>query len=312
MGAVGSGLALRLDHLLQRFPMLLELAVGRPRRGDEDSPTALATVIEREIIPRLLLEHPPGAAALASPDEGSLARVTAADIEALAKTAIEADAVALLDRAERLLASGVPVETLLLEGIAPVGRLLGDWWTADRCSFTAVTMGLWRLEEVVRHLAPRVPQRRPADGVARRALLATLPGDQHRLGLQLLGLFFGSAGWTVELSEESGHLTRVLAAASFDLVGISVNQDHQVETLPGLIARLRAASRNPELLVMVGGALFCEHPELADLVGADATAKDAASAVRLAEARLSNPFARATRPARSGSGPPAATEARGS
>jgi methanogenic corrinoid protein MtbC1 len=54
--------------------------------------------------------------------------------------------------------------------------------------------------------------------------------------------------------------------------------------LPPFIARLRAASRYRQLVVMVGGAALNAEPSLLALLGADATAPDAATALHRAEA----------------------------
>ena len=45
---------------------------------------------------------------------------------------------------------------------------------------------------------------------------------------------------------------------------------------------LRRASRNPDLVILVGGRVFSERPELAQDVGADGTAADGELAVALA------------------------------
>jgi methanogenic corrinoid protein MtbC1 len=122
----------------------------------------------------------------------------------------------------------------------------------------------------------------------RRAVFAMMPGDQHRLGLQMVVEFFRNSGWEAHaLDEACGEpLLDLVEGAGFDLVGLSINQDSQVEALVPLVDSLRARSANPGLLVMVGGAILRERPELAFLIGADATAADAPTAVVRAEAIL--------------------------
>jgi len=53
--------------------------------------------------------------------------------------------------------------------------------------------------------------------------------------------------------------------------------------LTATICALRRASRNREIGVLVGGPLLIEKPELAEIVGADATAADGPQAVLRAE-----------------------------
>jgi len=69
----------------------------------------------------------------------------------------------------------------------------------------------------------------------------------------------------------------------FDVVGLSVGVDAQIEAVSSAIVAVRKASRNASVGVMVGGALFASRPELVAVVGADATAADAPQAVVQAE-----------------------------
>ena len=55
---------------------------------------------------------------------------------------------------------------------------------------------------------------------------------------------------------------------------------------PEALALLRSESRNRGVGVMVGGRLFAEKPELANAVGADATATDGRQAALQAETLL--------------------------
>ena len=57
----------------------------------------------------------------------------------------------------------------------------------------------------------------------------------------------------------------------------------RLEGLTADIRAVRAASRNADVGVMVGGPMFVARPEYALLVGADATATDGRNAVREAE-----------------------------
>ncbi|NJK90044.1 MAG: hypothetical protein HC923_12095 [Myxococcales bacterium] len=60
-----------------------------------------------------------------------------------------------------------------------------------------------------------------------------------------------------------------------------MSSDHHVDCLTDLIASARPASRNPNLLIMVGGGIFLEHPEYVSRVGASLAATDARQAVSL-------------------------------
>jgi methanogenic corrinoid protein MtbC1 len=215
---------------------------------------------------------------------GGSPEIATEEIEAFAPLALQVEADALLDHVERLLHRGVSVDTLLVDLLAPAARLLGEFWEDDRCDFVEVTMGLWRLQEVVHELAARLPPDHLAIAAGHRALFASMPGDQHSFGAVVVDEIFCREGWlTDRLSEaDSADLLERVAQDWFDLLGLTISQDCHIAPLPSLIAALRNVSRNPRLCVMVGGRVFLNDPGLAVRVGADGTARDARLAVKVA------------------------------
>ena len=67
-----------------------------------------------------------------------------------------------------------------------------------------------------------------------------------------------------------------------DVFALSVSLDRQLDNAKNIIEFARKRSCNPEISVIVGGPLFINNPELAELVGADGTSLDAPGALNLA------------------------------
>lgn len=187
-----------------------------------------------------------------------------------------------------MLDDGVPVESLLVDVMAPAARQLGDRWNDDSADFIDVTIGLWRLQEIVHILAARrndALMLEPGERIGRRILCATHPQDDHSFGSVMLEEVFERGGWTASglrgasLNELLNHVTR----RSFDVIALTISNNVDSAALTNLLSALRSASRNPSVSVMVGGYMFNEHPGLAETVGADATASDARTALRKAE-----------------------------
>ena len=244
-------------------------------------------MIEAEIIPRLMASRPrPVELHRATHDSDVGAEphlVTDDDVAHFAPLAISAEADALLDYIDSLIARGVSVDAVLVDLLAPTARVLGEYWESDRCDFVDVTMGLWRLQEIVHELAARLPAAtRP--GVRWRALFTPMPEDQHSFGSILLDEIFAREGWfTDRLSDISAsELLDRVSADWFDLVGLTVGCESHMAALPSLITAVRNISANPQICVMVGGRIFVEAPARAAEVGADGTAPDARLAVQVA------------------------------
>lgn len=239
---------------------------------------SLSTLIENEIIPRLMIVH--SGRAPDAPESGAAPD----DIVTLARLALPVDADALLNHVDSFLARRVAVDTMMVDLVAPAARLLGTYWEEDECDFVDVTMGLWRLQEVVREIAARVPADRRLAAGGRRVLFAAIPGDQHTFGAIVIDEVFRRNGWMTDLLVDCGtpELLRRASGEWFDLVGLTVNCDCHIATLPSIIAALRNVSRNPAMCIMVGGRVFAADPDLAKEVGADGTARDARLALKVA------------------------------
>jgi methanogenic corrinoid protein MtbC1 len=246
----------------------------------------LARALESEVIPRLVLAR--RSAGQPTYRDAGNAAPTAADIESLTQHVMQGDLAGATAQVSGLRARAMPLERIYLEVLAPVARHLGDLWMSDRCDFTAVTVGLCCLQQLVLEnshaFGPR-PGRRDSE---RRILLAPTPGEQHSFGLLMVGEFFRRQGWDV--CSGTGASARELVATTrkqwFSMVGFSMASDGRIDALAALIRDIRRNSRNPNIGVLVGGHAFAEQPELTALVGADATATDGQQAVLKAETLL--------------------------
>jgi methylmalonyl-CoA mutase cobalamin-binding subunit len=120
---------------------------------------------------------------------------------------------------------------------------------------------------------------------SRRILLAACPGDQHTFGISLVAQFLRRADWEVwhEFPTSAADIVDTVRQNWFAVIGLSVGSAARLDSLTAMIGTIRRESRNRGIGVLVGGPLLVEKPELADLVGADATAIDGPQAVLRAE-----------------------------
>ncbi len=253
-----------------------------PRRsGAHDD--KLARVIEGEIIPRLMLAQGGLPVRPRILTDGAVA-VSPEALDTFTRLTLAYEAAPLVDHVVTLMGGGVSLRGVYLDLLAATARRLGDDWNDDLVSFTDVTVGLSRLQQVVRELGRRFPAREP-DAAARAVHLAPAPGEQHAFGLVLLEDGFRRAGWRTSLDTgaTADDVVRTVAAEWFDVVGLSATSDTPPAPIASLIAEVRRASRNPRLFVMAGGRLFVDDPGLARELGADATAATAADALSIAD-----------------------------
>lgn len=243
----------------------------------------LARAIEHEIIPRLMLAHRTPNECLTLPaltGEG----VSALDVEQFAKLVLTRDEDVAHACVEAMRLRGISIESIYLDLLAPVARYLGELWEQDLCDFTEVTLGLGRLQQVLRELSPAFGQSADHPTNGRRILLLPSPGEQHTFGLVMVSEFFRRAGWDVAGGpwEAGSDPVTMVRREWFDVVGFSMASELHLPELGDCIANVRQAALNPHVGIMVGGPAFAMHPEYVAQVQADAATGDGRQAPVLA------------------------------
>lgn len=257
----------------------------------EASESELSVLIENIVIPKLMADAGNPAHRIS---EVGLADYTHShgdkeisdeDVDRFAALTTSAEARNLLDYTTNFLAAGNSVETLYIKLLAPAARKLGEMWENDTEDFIDVTMGLWRIQEVLRELSLRAPPSAGPDHGLRSALFSSMPGEQHSLGTLMIGECFQRSGWDADILIEPSisDLTGQAATHDYNLIGLTLSIGCSTEALTDLIQSLRSISSNPDVCIMVGGSFVIANPSIVDECGADGTAADAASAIALAD-----------------------------
>jgi len=209
---------------------------------------ALASVIEGDVIPRLVQAHRPeglsarrtvGAVGPQSQPQGQAARLRrsfrpdrpghsgrcqggragpdawAGDVEAVFQCLLRDDPQGAAALVERRRAAGESVEGLCADLLGPVGQLLEVRWAADACGLTELTLGMGHLLGLLHDLEQADGAGVPWQGVERRVLVAAAPGERHAFGVGMLAAVFQRAGWDVVdtvMAESLADVARRLAA----------------------------------------------------------------------------------------------------
>jgi hypothetical protein len=228
----------------------------------------LKAVILDTVIPELAVKH--GVAGARSvPLPASKRMLELADL------LIAADQTAALELIKELQADEPATLPLYATVFEPAARRLGDLWSEDVCSEFDVTIGLARIQTAVRLLSHDLVRRRPGHLPGPEVLIAPEPGELHRLGAALDSEMLWNIGWNphCEYPADDHALEDLLAATWFDVLDLSLSaafrRQHWLPRLARTIAAARRASRNPTLLIVVGGRVFAEHLAIGAQVGAD-------------------------------------------
>lgn len=233
--------------------------------------------MELELIPRLLAHARGGGASRST--HPAIAR---GDVDAFVRELLAPDENRGPTTVFTLMDHGASLEQVCLELLAPAARSLGAMWEEDEADFLDVTVGLGRMQRILRDLGARVNA--PVSSDAGQAFLCGMKEEQHSLGLAMVAEFFVADGWGVTVGPPLGvdEVEHEVRARWYDVVGLTAGVGERLPRIRESIARIRASSLNADLAILVGGPAFNADPSLVDQVGADASAPDAAQAPMVA------------------------------
>lgn len=205
-----------------------------------------------------------------------------ASIAALREALIGAKREAGLAATQALLDEGVDPAVILEEGMAKAMLELGAMWTRGDVFLPEVVASATLFKKCNDLVEPALL----ASGQGKKGVLvvtATVKGDLHDLGKNMMGAMLKTAGFQVhDLGKDVAVQTIVEAVREMKpaIVGLSALLTTTVPVQREVIKALEAAGLRDQVIVLVGGAPVTE--EWAKEIGADGFASDAPEAVRIA------------------------------
>ncbi|MBU3559345.1 cobalamin-dependent protein [Polynucleobacter sp. Nonnen-W13] len=166
---------------------------------------------------------------------------------------------------------GVSINYIILDLIPTIARRLGKQWEDDTLSFAEVSIGVNRLERVIHKLDYLFQVTQLEKRGDHSILISVFPESQHSLGTLILSNYFIHSGWRVYRPENTSlkSISRELESNKHDAIAISISCDEQLERLPNTISVLREKSKNPKIIVLIGGPLYNKAPAKFDHIQAD-------------------------------------------
>jgi methylmalonyl-CoA mutase cobalamin-binding subunit len=256
----------------------------------------LQSTIQAEILPALLSAAPALADAAAAPFGIQARDIKERDIEAFVTLILADDQTAAREAARRVLAGPGGRQALLADLLTQAARHLGLLWERDECDFMDVTLGVHRLDMLMRETEFADGQKVVLRSHGYRALLLPAPGEQHRFGIAMVADVFRAGGWGVcsGAALPRARLTRQLRDEWFDVLGLSISAERGLGSIATCLRVVRKASRNRDLLILLGGNAIIGHEERSRFLGADILAMDAGQALEDANMMMANPAKRET------------------
>lgn len=165
---------------------------------------------------------------------------------------------------------GASHQKLCLSYIAAAACRLGEWWEQDIIHFSDVAIAAGRMLHMLRDLriaTPHIPVRGH-----REALFATVPGEQHVLGVTMAAEILRGKGWHIDLQvgRSEAELCKIAHDGGYPIIGLSASGADRVRALARTIVELRIAA--PRSLIFISGNIVQIEKDIAIRTGADAAA----------------------------------------
>ena len=185
--------------------------------------------------------------------------------------------------AEQAMAAGAPPLSVVENGVIPALSEVGARYERGVFFLPQLMQSANAAKQAIAAATARMPDAKPS--ADRTVLLATVHGDVHDIGKNIVATLLGSYGFgVIDLGRDVPPETVVAAAreSGVRLVGLSALMTTTVPAMRATVELLR--KELPSVRIMVGGAVLTQ--DLATELGADGYAADAMGAVRYAGAVL--------------------------
>ena len=209
------------------------------------------------------------------------------DLEILKQALISADRDAAVGAAQRLTDAEVDPKVILEEGMSAAMFILGELWKRGEVFLPEVVASAAIFKMCNAIVEPALLAQRVEGDEGDLVLLATVKGDLHDLGKNMVGAMLRTSGFEVtDLGKDvkADTIVEKIRELKPKIIGMSALLTTTVPYQETVIKRLVAEGLRNKVIVMVGGAPVT--PEWAEKIGADGYANNAPEAVEIARKLL--------------------------
>lgn len=200
-------------------------------------------------------------------------------IEQVRKNVYDGDENNTVELVKKALDDGKTANEILDDGLVAGLRDCGDGFEKGEKFIPEMLMSSESMKKAMEVLKPLLLEG-AGGGTTGKAVLATVEGDVHDIGLELVGTMLETAGFEVRNLGPDVPTEDIIEAVKETkphIVGLSALLSNTMDIMPDVLEALESNGLRGSVKVMVGGAPVKQ--DFANEIGADGWAYDAASAV---------------------------------
>jgi len=208
-------------------------------------------------------------------------------IASLKKSIVDCDEESAKRHAEKILKLRIDPLTAIREAISPAARIVGERFERGEFYLADILLAAEAMKSATSILLTGVSERVKTDLESKKlgkVVVATVSGDIHDIGKNIVATMFSVSDFTVhDLGRDRPSMEIINRAleTGADIIALSALMTTSMPSQKEVIDLLTAMGIRNRFAVIVGGGPTTK--EWADQIGADAWAKDASGAVRVAQ-----------------------------
>jgi dimethylamine corrinoid protein len=204
-------------------------------------------------------------------------------LQKMADAVIAGNADACAELAEKAHAQGIDAVKAIQEGFSRGMKVVGDKFECGEMFLPEMMQAADAMNAGVAVLKPYVvSQQQQYLAGGGKVVLATIQGDMHDIGKNIVKILISTSGFDViDLGKDVkvSDIVEKAEATKADVIGVSALMTTTMGYMPEVVDELLEMGIRDEFIYLVGGAPVTE--EWAKSIGSDGYARDAAEAVRV-------------------------------
>jgi trimethylamine corrinoid protein len=210
--------------------------------------------------------------------------VAVTDFKVMTDAVVRGDAEACVTLAKQAVDAGADPLEAIQQGFAPGMQIVGKGFEDGSLFLPDMMLAAEAMKAGIAVLEKAMPAGQAAESRVGKAVVATVQGDVHDIGKNILRILLSTSGFeVVDLGRDVKVATIINEAEDeeADIIGVSALMTTTMMYMKELLEELSEAGLRDRFKVMVGGAPVT--PEWANEIGADGYAKDAFAAIAVAK-----------------------------
>lgn len=210
-------------------------------------------------------------------------------LQEMAQAVAEGNNDACGELAQKALDQGIDPVEAINDGFSKGMAVVGENFETGKIFLPEMMKAARAMQVGVAVLEPAIAAAGGEQQKKGKILLATIQGDMHDIGKNIVNLVMSTSGFDVIDLGKDVNVANIVKEAQthkVDVIGVSALMTTTMGYMPVLLEELKFAGIRDKFKVMVGGAPVTES--WVKEIGADGYAKDAAAAVRVAEELLAS------------------------